>query len=170
MSKVFRHVITGLVSILLDAIILRSRLLALSRGGGEGEGRRERARRGGGSELGSRLLLPRASGSPAPPAWPSAAAAPLAAVASSARLGCCCRYSEEPVPLTGPLPAPPPTCRRPGAAHHSIVQSQRPDLPRSQEREAGRQNGGGHSFTAAPSPRSAEARSGGPWSISQRGS
>lgn len=54
MSKVFRHVITGLVSILLDAIILKSRLLAQSRGGSareKGRGRRE----GGGCELRSRL-------------------------------------------------------------------------------------------------------------------
>lgn len=53
-SKVFRHVITGLVSILLDAIILKSRLLAQSRGGNareKGRGRRE----GGGCELRSRL-------------------------------------------------------------------------------------------------------------------
>lgn len=54
MSKVFRHVITGLVSILLDAIILKSRQLAQSRGGSareKGRGRRE----GGGCELRSRL-------------------------------------------------------------------------------------------------------------------
>lgn len=54
MSKVFKHVITGLVSILLDAIILKSRLLAQSRGGSareKGRGRRE----GGGCKLRSRL-------------------------------------------------------------------------------------------------------------------
>lgn len=54
MSKVFRHVITGLVSILLDAIILKSRLLAQGRGGSareKGRGRRE----GGDCELRSRL-------------------------------------------------------------------------------------------------------------------
>lgn len=47
MSKVFRHVITGLVSILLDAIILKSRLLAQGRGGSAREkGRGEEGRRG----------------------------------------------------------------------------------------------------------------------------
>lgn len=43
MSKVFRHVITGLVSILLDAIILKSRLVAQGSGGSvreKGRGRR----------------------------------------------------------------------------------------------------------------------------------
>lgn len=46
MSRVFRHVITGLVSILLDAIILRSRLQA-------GRGRRRRRREGRGREKGA---------------------------------------------------------------------------------------------------------------------
>lgn len=61
MRRVFRHVITGLVSILLDAIILSSRLQA-------GRGREAGGRRGGGREAGgaggelsARLAPPRGS-------------------------------------------------------------------------------------------------------------
>lgn len=89
MRRVFRHVITGLVSILLDAIILRSRLQA-------GRGRRRRRREGRGREKGAGGRR-------------EVSSAPGRAHRASCR--CCCRCCCPGTPAQGTARGPSSTCR-----------------------------------------------------------